>query len=99
MARCNHVESQPQTETLVRDEAPVTRRRRLSPSMRARLAALTMHARHPDAASRNGRKGGRTTANNYKDGSRVWATRMALARWHKIPFQYEGGVHDPEAKR
>jgi len=57
--------------------------------MRARLAALTMHARHPDAAKRNGRKGGRTTASHYKDGSRVWATRMALARWHGIPFAYE----------
>lgn len=65
------------------------RRRRLNPSMRARLAALTMHVRHPDAARRNGRKGGRRTAENYKDGSKVWATRMALARWHGTPFNYD----------
>lgn len=56
--------------------------------MRARLAALTMHARHPDAAKRNGRKGGRKTAANYKDGPKVWATRMALARWHRLSFDY-----------
>ena len=65
------------------------RRRRLSPSQRARLAALTMHARHPDAAERNGRKGGRKTAENYKDGAKVWATRMAHARWHGLPFAYD----------
>ncbi len=64
-------------------------RPRLSPSQRGRLAALTMHARYPDAAKRNGRKGGRTTASNYKDGSKVWATRMAFARWHKVPFDYD----------
>ncbi|MEX2227566.1 MAG: hypothetical protein WEB52_14075 [Dehalococcoidia bacterium] len=65
------------------------RRSQLSPSMRARLAALTMHARHPDAAKRNGRKGGQKTASNYKDGSKVWATRMALTRWHGLPFDYD----------
>lgn len=64
-------------------------RSRLSPSQRARLAALTMHARHPDAAKRNGRKGGRRTAESYKDGPRVWATRMAHARWHGVPFDYD----------
>lgn len=65
------------------------RRPRLSASQRARLAALTMHARHPDAAKRNGRKGGRRTAKGYKDGSRVWALRMAHARWHGVPFDYD----------
>lgn len=56
---------------------------------RARLAALTMHARHPDAAKRNGRKGGRKTAEGYKDGAKVWAMRMALKRWRNISFDYE----------
>ena len=65
--------------------------------MRARLAALTMHARHPDAAKRNGRKGGQKTASNYKDGSKVWATRMSLARWHGIPLDYEGEVKEQSA--
>jgi hypothetical protein len=48
-----------------------------------------MHARHPDAAKRNGRKGGRKTAEGYKDGPKVWARRMALARWHGVRFKYE----------
>ena len=65
------------------------RSRGLDARQRARLAALTMHARHPDAAKRNGRKGGRRTAENYKDGAKVWATRMAHARWHGVPFEYE----------
>ena len=76
---------------LARSENNDSRRSRVSPSMRARLAAITMHARHPDAAKRNGRKGGQKTASNYKDGSKVWATRMALARWHDKPFHYEDG--------
>jgi hypothetical protein len=62
---------------------------KLMPKMRARLAALTMHSRHPDAARRNGSKGGRTTASKYKDGRKVWAVRMALKRWHGVPFEYE----------
>ena len=65
------------------------RRPRLDARQRARLAALTMHARHPGAAKRNGRKGGRKTAENYRDGAKVWATRMAHARWHGIRFDYE----------
>lgn len=62
--------------------------RKLTPQMRARLAALTMHARDPGAAKRNGRKGGQATANRYKDGPKVWAARMALKRWHGIEFDY-----------
>jgi hypothetical protein len=57
--------------------------------MRARLAALTMHARDPEAAVRNGRKGGSTTFERYKDGKKVWAMRVALKRWHGVPFDYE----------
>lgn len=68
--------------------------RRLDPRQRARLAALTMHARHPGAAKRNGRKGGRVTAENYKDGAKVWATRMAHARWHSLPFEYQRRTRD-----
>jgi len=64
--------------------------------MRARLAALTMHARDPGAANRNGRKGGRKTAESYKDGAR-WATRMALARWHRVPFEYRADDGEPAA--
>lgn len=63
--------------------------RRLTPQMKTRLAALTMHARHPDAAKRNGRKGGKATASLYKDGPKVWAVRMALKRWRGVPFDYE----------
>lgn len=51
--------------------------KKLTSIQRARLAALTMHSRHPDAAKKNGAKGGRKTANQYKDGSKVWAVRMA----------------------
>lgn len=61
---------------------------RMTPKMRARIAALTMHARHPDAAKRNGRKGGRKAAENYRDGAKVWGVRMALKRWHGVPFEY-----------
>jgi hypothetical protein len=62
---------------------------KLDPKTRARLAALTMHARHPNAAKRNGRKGGQATSTKYKDGPKVWAARMALKRWHGLPFDYE----------
>jgi hypothetical protein len=65
------------------------RRTKLTPQMKARCAALTMHARYPDAAKRNGRKGGVTTASKYKDGRKVWAVRMALKRWHGVPFEYQ----------
>jgi hypothetical protein len=62
---------------------------KLTPNQRARLAALTMHARHPDAARKNGSRGGRRTASQYKDGSKVWAVRMAYKRWHNVEFEYE----------
>ena len=55
-----------------------------------------MHARDPGAANRNGRKGGRKTAESYKDGAR-WATRMALARWHRVPFEYRADDGEPAA--
>lgn len=69
----------------------MSKRGHLTPTMRARLAALTMHARDPGAARRNGRKGGKTTAERYKDGPKVWAVRMALKRWHGVPFDYDSG--------
>jgi hypothetical protein len=47
-----------------------------------------MHARHPEAAKRNGAKGGQRTAHGYADGPSAWAKRMALARWHRLPFTY-----------
>ena len=62
---------------------------KLTPSQRARLAALTIHSRHPDAARRNGAKGGRKTASAYEHGSKVWAVRMAYKRWHGVDFKYE----------
>jgi hypothetical protein len=54
----------------------------------ASLGAVTMHARHPDAAKSNGSKGGERTAYGYADGPSAWARRMALARWHGLPFTY-----------
>ncbi len=76
----------------------MAKRNRLTPTMRARLAALTMHARDPQAATRNGRKGGNATANRYKDGPKVWAVRMALKRWHGVPFEYNDAGTDSDAR-
>ena len=69
--------------------------KKLTSSQRARLAALTMHSRHPEAAKKNGSKGGRKTASQYKDGSKVWALRMAYKRWHGVEFDYAPGADEP----
>ena len=58
----------------------------------ASLGASTMHERHPDAARHNGAKGGEATAGGYADGRSAWARRMALARWHNVPFRYVRSV-------
>lgn len=57
----------------------------------ASLGAAILHARNPDAARRNGSRGGRSTAYNFVDGPSGWGKRMALARWHGVPFAYCGG--------
>jgi len=56
----------------------------------ASLGATTLHARNPEAARRYGSKGGHKTAYNYVDGPSAWGKRLALARWHGVPFAYRG---------
>jgi hypothetical protein len=57
----------------------------------ASLGATILHARNPDAARRYGSRGGRKTAHGFVDGPSAWGKRMALARWHGVPFAYCGG--------
>ena len=56
----------------------------------ASLGATTLHARNPDAARRYGSRGGHKTAHGFVDGPSAWGKRMALARWHGLPFAYRG---------
>src|SRR3990172_10628896 len=72
--------------------AYVSRRRAI-----ASLGAITMHARRPGAARRNGAKGGIKTAQGFADGPSAWGKRMALARWHGVPFAYRPAGEDEQA--
>ena len=65
----------------------------------ASLGATTLHARNPDAARRYGSKGGHKTAYNYVDGPSAWGKRLALARWHGVPFAYRGAPGRSSSER
>ena len=56
---------------------------------RAALAGATAHVRDPELARRAGSKGGRRTADRYRDGASVWGRALALRRWHGAGFEYE----------
>jgi hypothetical protein len=49
---------------------------------RARLAALTLHQKRPNAAREAGRKGGFATAEKHPGGRKAWGLQMAMKRWY-----------------
>jgi hypothetical protein len=55
---------------------------------RAGLAGATAHIKDPDLARRAGSMGGRKTAGRFAEGPSNWGKRLALARWHQVPFEY-----------
>src|SRR5437773_1768940 len=59
---------------------------------RAKLAALTLHQKRPNAAREAGRKGGFATAEKHPGGRKAWGLQMAMKRWHNGAPQYRSRV-------